>query len=365
MNQKIGVAVVGTGFGATVQIPAFAASPETEVVAVCSSRLERAQQTAKEFSIPHALDDYQALLQLSDVQLVSIAAPPHLHHSMALAALQAGKHVLCEKPFALNLAQAREMHQRAQRSGRIHMIDHEFRFVPARARAKELIDEGYLGEFLHAQVTLFYGPRGDLASARPWNWLCQKELGGGMLGAIGSHYIDATRHFFGEVSSVSGELLTLVKERPLPDLGEMRPCDADDVFEFTLRLAAGGHVSVAQSSVARFGSGARVEIFGTQGTLVIERDRTLLGARQGEGGLAEIPLPDHLTRPDLTTDPRLLPFMLLIEKLADGIRSGQNPSPNFGDALRCQEIMDAIHLSHDRRRWIDLPLTRRPRKETS
>ena len=199
MNKSnLRVGVVGVGFVTIVQIPGFQAE-NIEVVAVCSRRIERAQEAAQQIGIPHAYSDYQDMLRLEGLDAVSIVTPPALHHSMAIAALEAGKHVLCEKPFALNKNQAWEMYDLSQRTGLTSMITHEFRWAPQRAYIKELLDQGYLGRLNLAGLRLFFGPR-DAVRARPATWALDADLGGGFLYALGSHYIDALRHWFGEIT---------------------------------------------------------------------------------------------------------------------------------------------------------------------
>src|SRR4051812_6644814 len=145
-TDKIRVAVIGAGFGSAVHIPALLSIPEFDVVAVCSRRPERAHLAAAHHGIKRAVADYRELVRDPDIDALVIATPPYLHHGMVIAALEAGKHLLCEKPMAKSLAESRDMQKIADRVGVAAMVNHEFRFVPARARAKELIDEGFIGE---------------------------------------------------------------------------------------------------------------------------------------------------------------------------------------------------------------------------
>ena len=146
MGVRIGV--IGVGFGSVVHIPAFQ-SEGLEVVAVCARNEARAEAAANFFNIPHVFSDFQRMLEMPDLDAVSIVTPPALHHEMALAALNAGKHVLCEKPFALNSVQAREMWEASEASGLTAMICHEFRFAASRMQVKELIDDQKVKLFEH------------------------------------------------------------------------------------------------------------------------------------------------------------------------------------------------------------------------
>lgn len=347
MNKSnLRVGVVGVGFGTIVQIPGFQAE-NIEVVAVCSRRIERAQEAAQQFGIPHAFSDYQDMLRLEGLDAVSIVTPPALHHSMAIAALEAGKHVLCEKPFALNKNQAWEMYDLSQRTGLTSMITHEFRWAPQRAYIKELLDQGYLGRLNLAGLRLFFGPR-DAVRARPATWALDADLGGGFLYALGSHYIDALRHWFGEITKVSGSVWTYYPDR-VDETEQTIKATADDTFHFTLEFQNGGHASMHASSIAPFGGGAKIELFGTDGTLSSPQigvnpppDGVVLGAKVGHEVLKELPMPDRF-QPFLDErDGRSLPFRLLVREFARGVDGGISPSPNFYDGFRCQQVLDAV-----------------------
>ena len=144
MAKRLKVGVVGVGFGAQVHIPAFQ-SEDLDVIAVTARREERAKETAEKFNIPNFFSNYESMLELDDLDAVSIATPVHLHLPVVLAALNAGKHVICEKPFSTDQATAKQMLDAANESKQTAMIAHEFRFSSGRSRVKELIDEGYIG----------------------------------------------------------------------------------------------------------------------------------------------------------------------------------------------------------------------------
>ena len=188
-DEKIGVGLIGTGFARSSQAPAISVCEGAELVAVCSGHYENALAVAEEHDIEHACENYEQLLALDDVSLVVVSTPPFLHHPITMAALEAGKHVICEKPMAMNAREAKEMTERAAlRPNQLAIIDHELRFNPTWRRMKELVDGGFLGEFHHVNVMISTGFRHSLQ--RPWSWWSQKEAGGGLLGALGS----ITRH---------------------------------------------------------------------------------------------------------------------------------------------------------------------------
>jgi predicted dehydrogenase len=351
-ESKIRIGVVGVGFGSVVHIPAFQ-SEGLEVVAVCARREERARDAAERFAVPNAFTDYREMLALDGLDAVAVATPVSTHHPITMDALEASKHVLCEKPLAINAIQAREMWEKTEATGLTAMVAHEFRFASGRMRVKELIDEGYVGALHMALMSLAVGPRSGFR-ARPWSESDDAGKGGGFLGALGSHYIDCLRHWFGEVASVSGRLNTHFQDRTYADLEEFVEATSDDTYNFTLEFAQGGWANMIGTSAAAFGSGARVEIYGRDGTLTTPQPGagfnppplgTILGAKPGDKELAELPIPARLEPFSDDRDGRMMPFRLLVREFVRGIREGVSPAPNLLDGLRCQEIMAAIRES--------------------
>ena len=143
------IGIVGTGFAEKVQMPALRHVEDAEVVAVASGHRRNAERAAERFSIPRVCDDFEELTALDEVDLVVVSSPPHTHAPAVLAALRAGKHVLCEKPMALDLAEAERMVAASDEAGTLALVDHELRYNPNRRRVKELIDGGYVGEVRH------------------------------------------------------------------------------------------------------------------------------------------------------------------------------------------------------------------------
>jgi predicted dehydrogenase len=342
MAGRLKVGVIGTGFGSTVQIPAFRAHPRVEVVAVASGQPGKARRVADTFGIRHAFDDYGAMVT-ADVDLVSITTPPHLHHPMTMAALAAGRHVLCEKPMALSVAEATEMRDGAVRAGVVHAIDHELRFNPNRRKVRRLIADGFVGRPRHVLLTLANPGRRDPALA--WGWWFDATRGGGVLGAVGSHQIDLLRYWLGEIEGVSGTVETFVPERPDPDGGGRRPVTADDYTSFALRFASGAVGIVLLSVVAAHATGPRIELWGAEGTLVLDEADRLWGARHGEP-LAELTEPESLTAsPGMNYVPLWgLSFIRLVEHLVPAVLDGAPvaPTATFDDGLAVQRVMDAI-----------------------
>ncbi|PZC48662.1 MAG: myo-inositol 2-dehydrogenase / D-chiro-inositol 1-dehydrogenase [Chloroflexi bacterium] len=357
-SEKLRVGVIGVGFGATVQIPGFQ-SEGWDVVAVCSRRQERASKTAADFSIPHVYTDYQQMVERDDLDAISIVTPNSLHLPMTKAALQAGKHVLCDKPMAMDQSEAKEMLDIALETGLTAMIAHEFRFAPQRAYMKELLNEGFIGDFRLAALELLQGPR-TVQDTKPVGWASDPTQGGGFMVALGSHFIDALRHLLGEITGVSGTLAILDPDR-IDDSGALVRSEADDAFSFTASFAQGGQATMTGTREAPFGEGAKFKIYGSDGALSAPHpwfnpppDGKVYGARLGDEDLRELPMPGKFLPFEDDRDHRLPSFRLLLREFARGIREGSSPSPNFYDGYRCQKVLDAIKESSSTGRWVDI-----------
>lgn len=348
-DSKLRVGLIGTGFGKSTQMPGFQARDDLEVVAVCSGHLAKAQATAREYHIPNAYDDYQAMLARERLDLVSIVTPPYLHEAMTLAALQAGAHVLCEKPMAMDVSEAQAMCDAARAAKRIGMIDHEFRYLPWRAYTQQLVDEGYIGQPYHLNVTSFTTMRSD--PKRPFNWWSEAEKGGGMLGAIGSHFVDAIRMFMGELEEVCGFVDTRIQARPEAETGAPRRVTSDDNCAFLARLRNGATASVHLSAVAPVGSGERITLTGSEGTLVLQANK-LWGGRRGDAELRELPIPDAFT---VEGAGLIGPFKVLLARMIEGIRAGATDvSPSCEEGLRVQRVLDAVRTSSAGAGWVKI-----------
>jgi predicted dehydrogenase len=360
--QSIRIGVIGVGFGARVHIPAYL-SEGLNVVAVCSRREERAIETAERFGISNAFTDHRSMLNMDGLDAVAVVTPQEFHHDVVMDVLAAHKHVICEKPFSTTVDDAREMWQTAVSAGVTHMIAHEFRFSPARARVKELIDEGYLGPLHSAFVTIARGARPGTRGYNPSR--DDADLGGGLLWSQGSHNVDCLRHWFGEVEWVSGKVFTHLGERTT-DSGVAVQTTADDAFAMTLGFVDGGWASLTASSAAANGSGVRVEVYGRDGTLVTPHPNVgspnppphakLLGARAGDDGLDDLPIPERLDPYDDEGHDGLMPMRMLAREFVRGIDEGASPSPSFYDGYRSLQVLQGLRDSSESGRVIEIPL---------
>ncbi|NJR69757.1 MAG: Gfo/Idh/MocA family oxidoreductase [Synechococcales cyanobacterium CRU_2_2] len=361
--NPLGVAVVGTGFGQKVHLPGFQACAQTRPVAVYHRIATQAQAIAAAHHVPHACTSLSEVLALPEVEAVSIATPPFAHYPMAKAALEAGKHVLLEKPTTLNAAEAKALAELATARGLVVALDFEYRFVPAWQYLAELLQDGFVGQTYLIRIDWLMSSRAD--KSRPWNWYAQKEMGGGALGALGSHTFDYVNWLFGPVRRLSALLSTAIAARTDPATGKLRPVDADDTCLLTLELTDGTPVQIALSSVSRCGRGHWVEVYGDRGTLILGSSNqqdyvhgfTLRGAKAGEE-LVEMPIPDRLEFQTHYPDGRLAPFIRVVENWVTNIAVAAPPgvyqAPGIQEGWSSQQLMDAAHQSDRTGQWVDV-----------
>lgn len=339
------VGVVGTGFGSRTHIPVFQATPGMSVSAVASAHKRRAEKVAQKYNIPNAFDDYRELVELPEIDLVSVVTPPDLHCRVTMAALEAGKHILCEKPMAMDANESRIMLDKAREKGIIHLMNFEFRTEPVRQKMKQLIDEGYLGQLYLVHVSIFTSFWQDYSHIMR-RWWFRSESGGGWLGALGSHFIDTLLYWFGDILEVSAHLDTLVSSRKVKGFEVPQNVDADDTFNLLVRFQNGASGVFVSSAVVHTTEMPRVVAYGSGGTLVLEGD-CLYGSKRGETGMKKISIDDdEVVLPEnIVFDPHYMPFTRWARLIAEAITCGQQLSPSFEDGLRCQEVMDAARLS--------------------
>ncbi len=360
-KEALGVAIVGTGFGQKVHLPAFQIHEKTEPVAVYNRNLDKAHAIAQEHNIPHPADNLDDILSLSDVDAVSVSTPPFLHYDMARAVLEAGKHLLLEKPLNLNAKQTRELYNLAKEKGLIAASDFEFRFVPEWQLLSEYLQKDYVGKKRLVKIDWLVASRAN--SERAWNWYSQKEKGGGALGAVGSHSFDYLNWLFGGVNSLSARLATGITERPDPnDDGKLKPVDSDDVCLLMLELADGTPCQLTISAVTYQGRGHWVEVYGDQGTLVLGSSNLkdyvhgfrLLEAPAGDT-LSEVFVPERLAFGKVYQDGRIAPFIRLVDHWIKAIENQQSMTPSLREGVYSQLLMDLTHQSNEQGNWVTVP----------
>ncbi|HEU4595892.1 MAG TPA: Gfo/Idh/MocA family oxidoreductase [Pyrinomonadaceae bacterium] len=352
-KSTVGIGIIGTGFARTTQIPGFRACAGARVVAIASGHRENAERVAREFEIPVAAGDWREVVAREDVDLVSIVTPPVTHAEMTLAALAAGKAVLCEKPLAMDAAETEAMRARARESGLLALVDHELRFLPARRRMRELIAGGEIGEVHHAKFLYRADARAD--KQRAWNWWSDRAAGGGILGAIGSHAVDTLHWVLGaHVSHVTGLLATHFKERPDPQSEGVKAVTSDDEALMVLNFSGGGMTRGATGlvslSVVEMGRSEHVlEVFGSEGGLRAAGADGLWHSRVGEGEWRKVETEEAPLAEGLRDSEWARGFTVFAREIVGALREGRSVvegAATFDDGHRTQLVLDAARDSH-------------------
>lgn len=339
------IGIIGTGWGTRVQVPALRAAG-LAITALAARDAQKTAQQTHDLAIPFHTVDWGNLIQHPDVQVVSIVTPPSTHKEIALAALHAGKHVLCEKPMALNAGETLDMATAAQcHTDRFALIDHQLRFLPSLQLAQQRVHSGALGALRHVETLVIGGGRAD--PHRAWNWWSDEAQGGGLLGAIGSHQIDALQFLFGPVAAVSGVINTFVAERPAPD--GPRPVTADDYASLLVRFAQGGLGTVTMSVVAGHNQPSRITAHFEDGALRFEAGRLLMARRGDEWN--DITPEDTVDIPaDLRTGGEFHVGSVYLGHALKQALAGDDaallPGATFADGHRIQQVLDAVRESH-------------------
>lgn len=350
MKERVGVGFIGTGFARRVQIPAFQACENARIVSIASGSLENAKAAAMESGAEHFTNDWRKTIERPDIDLVCITTPPNLHREMADAAFAAGKHVLAEKPMAMNVSEAKSMAEAADRSGRMALIDHELRFLPGRQRAKAMLHSGAIGTICHAKYTFKAPHRGD--SSQKWDWWSSEQAGGGALGAIGSHVIDSFLWFLEtDIASVDAQLQTHIKERPFED--GSRRVETDDQVNMLLRFRDGeitndttGLVSVSMIEGPEYVN--CIEFVGNEGWMRVGHRGDLYVAMRGETQWTEIEVEYPPSIEGIFESGFPSGFMAFAPKIIGAIINGNSVIANaatFEDGVKVQRVLDAARRS--------------------
>jgi predicted dehydrogenase len=359
MNRDIGIAMLGTGFARRVQIPAFAAAGG-KIVSVASATFENAKATASECGAEMFTDDWREAIDHQGVDLVCVSTPPLGHRDMTLYALERGKHVLCEKPMAMNVAEAETMAAAANSTGVLSLIDHELRFQPGRIRAKKMILDGEIGEVRHVR-SVFQAPhRGD--TELPWNWWYDEGQGGGSLGAIASHIFDSLHWFLEtDIADITCRLHAHIKERKDKD-GVLRAVTSDDECNALLGISDGAVtkdttalVAVSMTQSPEYVN--RMEFFGTRGSLRVEHRGEVFLAYEEDTEWQQIDVDLGASFPGVADTGFARAFTTFAPVILDAIRSGDSKIANaatFDDGVRVQRVIDAARSSDRELRTVQI-----------
>jgi predicted dehydrogenase len=355
MDKKVRVGIIGTGFGAKVHAPTMLDHPGFEVKAISSVARGQLDEVKKETGIETVYGNWRDMLDNEELDLVAVASAPFLHHEMVIEAYQRGYHVLCEKPMAFDARETWEMVEAQKKAQRLGFINFEFRFLPARQKVKEILSSGQLGRIMHVNYSVtFPGYQRSVSSKR--GWLGQKEKAGGMLGAIGSHMFDSLLWWVDDhIESISGQLAT---HSPVfvDHSGEKEVRTADDSFQATGYFYQGGTFSLGLTSTSRHSIGWKLEVFGTEGTLVMaEDDKVELGI--GDAPLKEVELLPELVAPEKMAEVAAKyynAFYRSLDQIHQAITKNEiHPYlPTLENGHRVQRILDAVIKSSEEGRTV-------------
>ncbi len=362
-SGKIRLGIIGAnihlGWAPRSHLPAVAASPEFELTAVCTTRMESAAESARAFGARLAFDNYQDLLAHPDIDAVSVVLRVPSHYEPTMAALQAGKHVYTEWPLGQTTAQAREMADLAREKGVRNLVGLQAREAPTIKYMQELVAEGYVGDVLSCHLSLVRGGSQERPSHRTWQR--DNDLGAHTLTIACGHSIDALSYVVGDFSHVSAVVSTQTKEWFETDTGQHLPVTSPDNILISGRLKDGGVASVHVASNPWAGSGLRMEVYGSKGTLAATsvdspqlRKMELRGV-QGPGELQPMETPARLVNV-LESMPRGEAFNVgqMYYQFGQSIRSGQDCQPDFAAAVELHRLVDAIRQASEEGREVSL-----------
>jgi predicted dehydrogenase len=359
VTQSLGGLVVGTGFGVLTHVRAMRRAG-IEVKGLVGRNPEKTAERAEKVGIPNAFTSLDEALALPGVDVVSVATPPHTHMEIVLAAIAAGKHVVCEKPFARDLEEARRMLGAAEEAGIVHMLGTEFRWSTGQAHATRAIHAGVIGDPKLATFILNVSVLADPAGEVP-AWWSDREEGGGWLGAYASHVIDQLQVTLGRFRGVSASL----------DLLSDRDWSVEDSYTIHFRTVTGVD-GILQSAAGGWGPPVICSRFyGSKGSLWIEGDRIKVA---DSSGVRILETPEDLAN-DPPEPPRaefmvtmyehlhaagfdLSPYTKLFETMGTLIRDRNapvDPAPaTFADGVAGQAVLDAVRRSSAERRWVEI-----------
>jgi predicted dehydrogenase len=341
-----------------------------QMIALAGRDEVAARAAASRLGWAESTSDWRALIERPDVDIIDICTPGNAHPGIAIAALEAGKHVLCEKPLANSLAEARPMAaaaHRAAQSGALSMIGFNYRRVPALELARRLIAEGAIGEVRHVRCTYLQDWGADETIPLLWRFEAE-QAGSGALGDIGSHLVDISQHLIDQrIIRVSGMTETFVTKRPRVDSGGEGPVTVDDLAVFAARFEGGVTGNFEATRVASGRKNAmRVEVDGSGGGLAFDLERlnelqiyeggdapdrrgfrTILVTEEAHPWLGAWWPPGHMLGWEHT-------FTHQAHDLLVAIQGHTAPAPGFESGLQVQAVLEAVQVSAIERRWLEV-----------
>jgi predicted dehydrogenase len=361
--QPLRVGIVGAGAWARqAHLPGFQACPDVEVVAICDVDLKRAELVARDAGVPEVFPSAEAMLASVPLHLVSVVTPDDCHRADVAAALAAGAHVLCEKPLAVTLGDARALAASAAAAGVMTKVGFAMRYAPAMMRLRELIHDGQIGTPWLFQAFQQNGQFLDPQTAFHWK-MDKARTSGGAIVEYGIHTLDLARWIMGEAASVCATGRTWVPKRPLPDGSGMAQVEVDDSTAWLIEFR-GGAIGTCHAGWATVGRppGLEVRVFGSHGAVrcllsddLPEDEGLWLAGVDGHFAPADVPLSLIEQLPQHGAWWFRWPAHLIRAFVAE-IATHTTAGPTFDDGAAAQEILAALLISMRERRWVDLPL---------
>lgn len=353
VDGKIRIGVVGAGFGRYGLIPAFQRDGRCEVSALVASSSERAASFAAQLGVPRASGNWREVVQDPDINAVAIATPPYVQPKIAEAALEAGKAVFAEKPLALTPDQAESLHRAAVAANLPNVVDFIFRELDTWQIARESLARGAIGAIRHAAIDWRMESHDNARGITSWK--TNPDFGGGALLHFASHTLYYAEWLLGPVVGLSARLSSA------PDSAS----SGDTYVTMAVQFANGTSGSITVSNAAPFGTGHRLEIYGTDGCLrLMNRDRdpvrgfVLSVATRRDPRfrvLAIEPGPEAAG-----VDSRVRPVSRLVSRFLDWIQTGHPTEPSFWDGVRVQRLIEAAQRSHRLGQWVSTLQTEHP-----
>jgi predicted dehydrogenase len=351
MSERIRIGIIGTSGYAKLLLSALATYDDAELAAICGRTRSRADELAGEYQIAQVFTDYNDMFKHGRLDGVIIASPDDLHYSMTMAALAAGLHVLCEKPMASTVDQARQMLEAAKQAGVKHMIEFSWRWMPHYQYLHKLVSDGYMGQGYHHQYR-FLGNRGRI---NDYTWRFDPRCSIGVLGDLGSHMVDLALWISGDITSVSAHLASF-STRTDPEGHSFAGANESALLAVEFADGAQGmiHVSTVAHTAAR-GREQYVTLHGADGSLEVEW-RVFGGAEKGvivrgcrhdaeDFRVLEIPS-DYLQGVEAGEVYGLFTKQLVGPRLfVDAILHDYMPTPGFEQGFKVQQVLEAAMVS--------------------
>lgn len=375
MSDEINIAIIGTKFmgrahsNAYIDAPYFFDLPLKPVrKAACGRNQKDLKKFAKNFGWQSTETEWQRIVERDDIDIVDICTANDTHAPIAIAAAKAGKHVICEKPLAMNTQEAKEMLNAANLAGITHMTAFNYRRIPALLIAKKLIRDGKIGKIRHFNAVYYQDWLVDPGFPIVWRHNA-KVAGSGAHGDLNAHIIDLARFLVGEISSVCGAQEIFIKERPISNGEGKGEVTTDDATFFLANFEEG---ALGSFSATRFATGRknclRLEVFGSEGSIAFNLERMneleyfsrhddpgIQGFRNilaTEGAYHDYIQawwpPGHIIGWEHT-------FIHEVKDFIEAVDKKMGVQADFYDGLRCQQVLDAVVKSAKTRQWVEIP----------